>query len=116
MHGKLVGTRAVNCFPIFIEFKIKIHIRMQNAGSPACGLWVVKKNWYERSTAFTLNQTNITSHSDVFALRQEMRLIVSRAAVLMNGEEVFEHDTLKKLQGAMVKDDILAHIYIEKLF
>ncbi len=43
--------------------------------------------WYERSTAFTLNQTNITSHSDVFALRQETHLIVSRAAVLMNGEE-----------------------------
>ncbi len=72
--------------------------------------------WYERSTAFTLNQTNITSHSEVFALRQETRLIVSRAAVLMNGKEVFEHDTLKKLRDVMVKDVTLAHIYIEKLF
>ncbi len=43
--------------------------------------------WYERSIAFTLNQTNITSQSE-FLLKHEMRIIVSssRAAALMNGE------------------------------
>ncbi len=45
--------------------------------------------WYERSTAFTLNQINITSQSDFFcSYKHEMRIIVSncRVAALMNGE------------------------------
>ncbi len=70
---------------------------------------------YERSTAFTLNQNNITSHSEVFALGHETRIIVSIATAWMN-EEGLERDALKKLQGSMVKDVTLVHIYIEKLF
>ncbi len=37
--------------------------------------------------AFTLNQTNINSQSEVVALINTRREIVSRAAALMNGEE-----------------------------
>ncbi len=62
-------------------------------------------------TAFTLNQTNITSQSEVVAFINTRRKIVSRAAVLMNGEEV----SGSRAQCAE-KDITLAHIYIEKLF
>ncbi len=61
-------------------------------------------------TAFTLNQTNITSQSEAVAFINTRRKIVSRAAVLMNGEEVWSRAQCAE------KDITLAHIYIEKLF
>ncbi len=43
----------------------------------------------KRNAAFTLNQTNITSQSEVAAPINTRREIVSRAAALMNGEEAW---------------------------
>ncbi len=68
------------------------------AGSPACGIQLCEikkivlhlKKWLISMfefTAFTLNQTNINSQSEVVALINTRREIVSRAAALMNGEE-----------------------------
>ncbi len=41
----------------------------------------------ERNTAFTLNQTNIASQSEVVVLKNTRREIVSRATALIIGEE-----------------------------
>ncbi len=68
------------------------------AGSPACGvrLCEIKEDspTFKKMVdimfefpAFTLNQTNINSQSEVVALINTRRKIVSGAAALMNGEE-----------------------------
>ncbi len=92
--------------PIKIFFNLLISVRVHEFAY----------QWYERSTAFTLNQTNITSRSEVFALRHETRIIVSRAAALMNGEEASGSRAQHTETAARRNDVTLVHIYIKKLF
>ncbi len=64
----------------------------------------------DRSTAFTLNQTNITSQLKCFALIRD-----ERNNPIAESQPWWTEKRNKKLRGAMVKDVHLENIYIEKL-